>query len=164
MTPTSPVPPGAAGITTAAVTGDRVRLTAVGEFDRDNQHLITTAVRHALDHGASHITLDAYRVTFLDAATVATLQRCQQAAAEQHATLHVSGIRGLPATVLSLTDAFPRLCPDAAPPQRHARVSPHPAKHRRAETLPVIQVETAERVRRCRELVERSRKLLGHID
>ena len=80
------------GTVVAHVEGSRVRLVVAGEFDYSNHHVITTAVRQALQQGGRQISVDAAGLAFIDVAAMRALLRCREMAAARHGDLRLDAI------------------------------------------------------------------------
>ena len=112
MTPTHARRPGAILI---GGFGGTAHIAASGEFDRDNDHLLVTAVRRALRDGHQVIEIDMASVTFVSASVVHALLDCQRLAGSQGRWLWLRKVSGLPAYVLEITGTRARLCLEPVP-------------------------------------------------
>ena len=94
--------------------GGVARLIASGEFDMDNQHLLTQAVRRAIGDGYQIIAIDMSAVSFVSAGVVHALLDCQRFAQTHGRRLRLDHVSGLPAYVLEITHTRARLCEEPA--------------------------------------------------
>ncbi|GAB2581200.1 hypothetical protein Aab01nite_58200 [Paractinoplanes abujensis] len=97
-----------------AGTSGRAVLHAYGEFDRDNRELILAAAREAVAAGHRRIDLDLTAVTFIDAATVATLLTCRDLIAAAGGGIRIVNAGGIVAHVLTILDVKAALIRPAA--------------------------------------------------
>lgn len=162
-------------VTVAQTPSGATRLHASGQFDIANHEQISAVVRTALAHGHRTIELDFAEVTFIDAATVSALLRCQRLAAQVGGTLQILSPSGTSARVLDVTGNRKTLCcPDepstvdasttvaARPPD-----APHPSRpaldRLRAEPCREVAATSELLVARARELTRQTRETISAI-